>query len=421
MVPGTEEHGVPDFGESPRGEPALLCAFPKLAVFAIPSPGTPVGREWLEENGIADTRVSGAHAKFARIGGRLAVEDAGSRNGTWLDGQRLSAGERANVADGAILRIGRTLLVYREELLGPRMPSPPSGDLVGPFGLRAVTELLTSVSRRPPRSVLIEGETGTGKELLAAAIAAVVRPNRAFMAVNVAGIPSGVFESQLFGHVAGAFSGSGKGSRGIILAHDHGVVFLDELGELPLDLQPKLLRFLENGEVLPVGADRSLRADVLVVAATNRSLERMVQDGTFRRDLYARLATQTIELPPLRERPEDLFDVASALVARRGERFDTTSVEVEAVERLMLHDWPNNVRELNAILERVAAIDPPPALRIAAVNRVLGPAPERRLGILTRERVEAALAACGNNQSRAAKELGVSRGQLLRFLKSSQP
>src|SRR5690349_10054240 len=102
-LPGTEEHGIPDLGDSPRGEEALLCAFPRSAALAIPSPSQPVGREWLEANGIADTRVSGAHVKLARIGGRLALEDVGSRNGTWLDGQRLSPGERANLADGAIL------------------------------------------------------------------------------------------------------------------------------------------------------------------------------------------------------------------------------------------------------------------------------------------------------------------------------
>ena len=385
----------------------------------MPPSGVALGRDWLASSGVSDTRVSGEHLRFTKSGGGFWVEDTGSRNGTWLDGHRLTPGEQARLADGSILRMGRTLLVYRQELLGPRMALPPVGELAGPFGLRTVSELLEAIGRRPPRCVLVEGETGTGKELVAQAVAHAVRPNRPFVAINIAGIAAGVFESQLFGHVAGAFSGSGRGSRGLIAAHEGGVVFLDELGELPLDLQPKLLRFLENGELLPVGADRPLQADVVVVAATNRNVEQMVADGTFRRDLYARLAVACIELPPLRERVEDIFAVACALAQRRGESFDTSLVDVEAVERLMLHDWRSNVRELAAVLERVAGIEPPPALHLAAVTRVLGAVPSRRSGALTRERVEAALQTCAGNQSQAARYLGVSRGQLLRFMRSA--
>lgn len=416
---GTEEHRAPDLGDAPRGAPTLLVAFPTPAALDLPRSGQAVGREWFEEQGVVDNRVSTQHLLFTRTGGALSVEDAGSRNGTWLDGQRLEPRERARLSDGAILRLGRTVLVYRDELVGPREPAPPRGQLVGPFGLRAVTETLDAVSRRPPRCLLVEGETGTGKELVADVAAQALRPGRPYVAVNVAGIPAGVFESQLFGHVAGAYSGAGKGSRGVIAAHDGGVVFFDEIGELPAELQPKLLRFLENGELFPVGADRPARADVLVIAATNRSLERMVSDGTFRRDLYARLAVATLELPPLRERIEDLFAVACAFALRRGERYDVSMVDVEAVERLMLHDFPNNMRELYAVLERVAAIEPPPTLRMAALSRVSREPASSRRGSLTRERVEAVLRANNGNQSQAARELGVSRGQLLRYLKSS--
>lgn len=415
---GTEEHPGPDLGDAPRGAPALLVAFPGPIVLDLPRSGEPVGRDWFERHGLADNRISTAHLLFTRAGGAVSVEDAGSRNGTWLDGQRLGPGARARLTDGAMLRLGRTIIVYRDELLGARMPMPPRGPLVGPFGLRAVSETLDGLARRPPRCVLIEGETGTGKELVAGAIAEAVRPGRPYVAVNVAGIPAGVFESQLFGHVAGAYSGAGKGARGIIAAHDGGVVFFDEIGELPPELQPKLLRFLENGELFPVGADRPSRADVVVVAATNRSVDRMVAEGAFRRDIYARLAVATLELPPLRERREDLFAIACAFALRRGEKYDVAAVDVEAVERLMLHDFPNNMRELYAVLERVAAADPPPALRMAAVSRVLGAPVSQRREPLTRERVDAALRANHGNQSQAARELGVSRGQLLRYLKS---
>jgi transcriptional regulator with GAF, ATPase, and Fis domain len=264
--------------------------------------------------------------------------------------------------------------------------------------------------------VLIEGETGTGKELVAGALAQMLRPGKPYQPFNVAGIAAGVFESQLFGHVAGAFSGAGKFSRGIIASHDGGTVFLDEIGELPLELQPKLLRLLENGESLPVGADRPVRVDVLIISATNRDLDEMVEAGRFRRDLRARFSA-IIELPPLRERAEDLFAIAVARAVKAGERYDIDRVEVEAIERLMLHPWRANVRELHSVLDRIAAIDPPPALRLAAVTQVLGVTPSQRTGVLTRERVEAALAACNGNRSEAARQLGVSRGQLLRFLR----
>ncbi|MEB2314027.1 MAG: sigma 54-interacting transcriptional regulator [Sorangiineae bacterium] len=276
---------------------------------------------------------------------------------------------------------------------------------------------MTAVRLRPPRCVLIEGETGTGKELVAGALAQMLRPGKPYGRFNVAGIAAGVFESQLFGHVAGAFSGAGKDSRGIFASHDGGTVFLDEIGELPLELQPKLLRLLESGELLPVGANRPTQVDGLIVAATNRDLDEMVEAGHFRRDLRARFAA-VVELSPLRERAEDVFAIAAARAANAGEPYDSDRVEVEAIERLMLHPWRANVRELYSALDRMAAIDPPPALRLAAVSQVLGVAASQRTGVLTRERVEAALAACNGNQSRAARQLGVSRGQLLRFMKA---
>lgn len=416
-APGTEEHRAPDALGFEQAEPALLVAFPEPVVLAVPVSGQVVGREWLEKQGVADSRVSTSHFKITRAAGSSFLEDVGSRNGTWVDGERLRPHDRATLSDGAVIRVGRKVVVYRAELRGAREPAQAIGRLVGPFGLRGFADSLTSVLRRPPRCVLIEGETGTGKELVANAMGALLRPGKPYVAANVAGLASGVFESQLFGHVAGAFSGAGKGSRGIFVSNDGGAVFLDEIGELPLDLQPKLLRLLENGEVLAVGADRPIRVDVLVIAATNRDLDQMVETGGFRRDLLARFAA-TLEIPPLRERAEDLFAIAQAHAATRGESYEPERVEVEAVERLMLHPWRANVRELAATLDRVASIDPPPSLKLAAVTQVLGATPSQRDGVLTRERVESALAACDGNQSRAARQLGVSRGQLLRFLKA---
>jgi DNA-binding NtrC family response regulator len=264
--------------------------------------------------------------------------------------------------------------------------------------------------------VLIEGETGVGKELVARAVAATLGRQTPFAAVNVAGIAHGVFESQMFGHVAGAFSGARGAGEGIVRAQDGGALFLDEIGELGLELQAKLLRLLENRELLPVGASRPLQVDVLILAATNRDLEAMVERGTFRRDLLARLAMARLRLPPLRDRAEDIFAVARELGRRAGVVLESERVEVEAVERLMLERWPANVRQLDAALAAVRGADPAPGLRLWALEKVLGPSPIGKPA-LTRVAVDAALAAAGGNVTAAAEQLGVSRGRLLRFRK----
>ncbi len=415
--PSTEEYERAS-GEPPRvGRPALVVGFPLSAAIELPQNGVPLGREWLASQGVADAKASRDHVVFSRPGGVLNIEDAGSRNGTFVDGQILTRGVRAPLRDGSVIRIGRTLMVYRDALEGDLAPSAPLGALVGPYGLRGVATRLAAFDLRPPSNVLIEGETGTGKELVAAAVAARLRAGRPYVAINVAALPAGVFDAQLFGYVAGAYSGSGRGAPGVFADHAGGAVFLDEIGELPLELQPKLLRLLDNREVLPVGASKSTNVDVLVVAATNRSLETMVVEGRFRRDLLARLAAAHVELPPLRERSEDIFAIASAIIARRGDHFDVAQVEVEAVEALMLRAWLGNVRELAAALDRIAGVDPPPALRKTAVWSVLGGAPPLRPPPLTPDRAQATLAECGGNQSEAARRLGVSRGQLLRFLR----
>ena len=415
----TDVHRGPHRPRGAARRAALVCAFPEPLAFTLPDSGTAVGRGWLAERGIEDTEISSAHLRFDRAGGALRVADAGSRNGTWVDGAPLAPNDWVPLEDGSVLRLGRTLLVVRRQLEGPLEPSSPIGDMVGPFGLRGVATLVDGLRRGSPSNVLIEGETGTGKELTAHAIAQAVGRDRPFGPINVAGVAAGVFEAQLFGHVAGAFSGARGAAAGIVVAHEGGTVFLDEIGELPLELQAKLLRLLDNREVLPVGADRPVRANVLVLAATNRPLEQMVADGSFRSDLYARLSMARIELPALRDRPEDVFAIARALARRHGQELRAEDAEVEAVERLLLEDWPRNVRELAATLEAVHRLDPAPGLRLWALDEALG-GPAEVKGSLTEELVQATVAACGGNVSEAAKRLGVSRGRLLRFRKRSR-
>jgi hypothetical protein len=413
-VPSTSEHRGPAQPEAGRRRPALVCAFPRARAVALPDSGTVVGRAWLAEHGLADTEVSSGHVRVDRAGGALRVADAGSRNGTWVNGSRLAPRDLTPLEDGAVLRLGRTLFVFREELLGSFEPAPPVGGLVGPYGLRAVAGPLSGLARGRPANVLIEGETGVGKELVARAAAAALGRAAPFAAVNVAGVAASVFESQMFGHVAGAFSGAQQRAPGIVVAHDGGTLFLDEIGELSLELQAKLLRLLENREVLPVGAPRPVQVDVLVVAATNRSLEEMMERGAFRRDLFARLATARIHVPALRERCEDVFSLAGELARRAGGAIEAADVEVEAMERLLLEPWPGNVRELAAVLAAVRRVDPEPGLRLWALEEVLGEARGHRPA-LTQETVDAAVDAAGGNVTAAAEKLGVSRGKLLRF------
>jgi hypothetical protein len=413
----TEEHRPPSRGEPPAGAECFVVAFPRAAAFPVPRTGEVLGRDWLTSHGIADRQISGAHARVSRERGALLIEDVGSRNGTWLHGVLLPRGRRTRLEDGAIVRLGDTILVYREWLRGELRPFPPIGALVGPFGLRDVTSLLDGLASRPPGNLLIEGATGTGKELLARAAAERFHRAKPYVAVNVAGVASGVFESQLFGYVGGSFSGAGRGADGIVVGARGGTVFLDEIGELPLELQPKLLRLLENREVLAVGAQRPTSADVLLIAATNRSLETMVKEGRFREDLLARFGSARVELPPLRERPEDIFPIIEAVLAREHRRLDPSRVEVEAVERMLLHPWRANVRELAGAVEAIGRVVAPPALPLWAVERVLGASGQVATGAsaLTAERVGATLAACAGNESEAARRLGVTRGRLRRF------
>lgn len=220
--------------------------------------------------------------------------------------------------------------------------------------------------------ILLDGETGTGKEVVAR-ILHEQEPARPFIPVNVAAIPEALFESEMFGHVKGAFTGADQNKVGLIEAAHGGDLFLDEIEEFPLQHQAKLLRFLESGEIRRVGAKDALKVQTRVIVASNRPLEDMIREGKFREDLYYRLASQTIQLPPLRNRKEDIPALAQFFLEKQKPRRHKQLTD-DGIEALQNYDWPGNVRELKRVCEQLALMTPLPLIRGSDVERWVKPA-----------------------------------------------
>jgi two-component system response regulator AtoC len=302
----------------------------------------------------------------------------------------------------------------------------------------AVQEVLRQVRKVAPQktTVLLEGESGTGKELVARALHE-LSPRAAFpfVAVNCGAIPAALLESELFGHVRGAFTDARRDKKGLALEADGGTLFLDEIGELPLPLQVKLLRFLQEEEVRPVGDVRSQTVDVRVVAATARDLRRAVEAGTFREDLYWRLHVVGVRLPPLRERRGDVPVLARHFLARYARlrpELATLTLSEDALEALAAHAWPGNVRELEHAIERavvladggeIRAEDLPEAVRDGGRPAPGAPPADGSLSVkratraLEVELIRRALERTGGNRTRAAELLELSYRALLYKIK----
>jgi DNA-binding NtrC family response regulator len=297
----------------------------------------------------------------------------------------------------------------------------------------AMKEVLALVSRiaGSTASVLITGESGTGKELIARAIHYnSARARGPFVAVNLAAVPEGLIESELFGHKKGAFTDARSDRDGLFAEADGGTIFLDEIGELALPLQAKLLRVLQEHELRPLGATKTRRVDVRVLAATNRNLEGMLAEGTFREDLYYRLNVIQLDLPPLRTRPEDVIPLADHFLAQFGARQQPPRrlrLTADAQQILLAYTWPGNVRELHNVLERgialcqgdaIRADDLPNHVREKKPADFLQVALARRMSLaeLEREYIERVLEDEGGNKTRAAQRLGLDRKTLYRKL-----
>jgi transcriptional regulator with GAF, ATPase, and Fis domain len=312
---------------------------------------------------IEDAAVSRLHAELEVRDDGLWVADLGSKNGTVVQGVRVGS---ACVPDGGRLRLGNTeiAVVYAVAPASEEQwPEASFGPLVG--GSAVMRALYARIARvaKTDSTVLVHGETGTGKELVARAIHETSRRASApLVVVDCGALPEDLLESELFGHAKGAFTGAVASRAGAFESAEGGVVFLDEIGELPLAMQPKLLRVIESRTVRRLGESAQRRIDVRIVSATHRDLRTMVNAGTFREDLYFRLAVVPLEVPPLRARMGDIPDLVQRFLVERGGGVASPDVLRELGQR----PWPGNVRELRNFVERALALGTEEALALSS-------------------------------------------------------
>jgi DNA-binding NtrC family response regulator len=344
-------------------------------------PGLLIGREGSISPGepasgapfavLSHPTVSRRHCLVRDAFGVPVLEDLGSSNGTRVDGLPLTI--PGVLLPQSVVRIGSVLAVVDERPVpGAEWAAALPG--IAPAVVRARDALRRAGTGLAP--VLILGETGTGKERVAAEVHQQSARPGPYVKFSCAELSRDLAHSQLFGHERGAFTGAAAAHRGLFAAADRGTLFLDEVGELDLELQAKLLRVLQEGEVRPLGSLSATRVDVRVVAATNRELSQDVERGSFRRDLYARLSFFEVRLPALRARRQDLFwwlaYLAATVAAARGLTRAPLQLMPDAAEALLLHTWPENLRGLDRLVHRLLALEPHEALVIG--RRVLASA-----------------------------------------------
>jgi transcriptional regulator with AAA-type ATPase domain len=380
---------------------------------------------------VPDPWMSSAHALFTRRDGAWMIEDVGSRNGTLINGHPV---KRAELVGGDIVELGRTFFVFRDEVV-PSIGDPADLESSAlPTIVAELASLSPPLARQIHRlvqvadsavSVVVRGETGTGKEGVARAVHALSRRPGEFVAVNCGALPATLIETELFGCRRGAFTGA-QDRPGLVRTADRGTLFLDEIGDLPLPAQVALLRVLQEREVHPIGAAHPVPVDFRVVCATQQPLESLVGQGRFRSDLLARLAGVTVELPPLRERREDLGMIVATLIRRLApERPEGVLFDKPAARALLSHPFSRNIRELEKALQSAIALAAGRPIQLshlaldAAVPCAARATPAGPAGngdLLLRERLVALLDEHHGNVSATARSMGKARVQIRRWL-----
>jgi len=318
---------------------------------------------------VGDHETSRRHLVIRRVESVWQLEDLGSRNGTLVNGERV---ERITLADGDVIEAGGAVLWFASDAAPPGdgrdldledvMPEPSVFHTLN----RGLEDRIHQIRKIAPSrvSVLIRGETGTGKELMARAIHEASGRSGAFVAVNCGALPRGLVESELFGHRRGAFSGASEDRDGLFRRAHMGTLFLDEIAELPPDSQVALLRVLQEGEVRPVGSSEDIKVDVRVLSASHQDLARRIVDGRFRQDLYGRIAGFEITMPALRDRREDLGTLIAILLPRITSHPERFTMHRDAACALMRYEWPQNIRELEQALRTAVALSDDGKLRL---------------------------------------------------------
>jgi DNA-binding NtrC family response regulator len=393
-----------------------------------------VGRGAGVDIDLEDAGVSRRHAVF-HVGPPLEVEDLGSANGTFVSQASLHAGRalhhstgdqtrtrvsRTVLAPGDTVFLGNAIVVVRPTpvAVAARPEAPPPPIVHDPVLARVYDEAARAAQLSLP--ILLLGETGVGKEVLAHFIhQSSKRASKPLLALNCAALSESLAESELFGHEKGAFTGALQTRAGLFESASGGTVFLDEIGELPPTVQAKLLRALETSEVQRVGSVKPIRVDVRLVSATNRDLAREATAGRFRQDLFFRINGLALRVPPLRERRVEIGELAERFLAtasRQAGLAATPAISEDAMRMLEAYAWPGNVRELRYVMERtlvMAGAGPVAPEHLPEQIRAVGLPPSAGPGAATRERVVEALEACEGNQTRAAEMLGISRRTLI--------
>jgi transcriptional regulator with PAS, ATPase and Fis domain len=406
--------------------PGLAVVFEKrkatFRVTPLGSSGLTLGRGTAATYFVDDDALSRVHCAVSITADGWRIEDR-SRHGTFVDGERVS-GEL--VAESPrVLRIGDSVLLFEPDvssLLGEAIERRDEM-ILGPR-IRNVERDIVAAAQTGS-DLLVFGESGTGKEWSAGRYHAATKRTVPQVAVNCAALAEGIFESEVFGYMKGAFSGADRDRPGLFESAGGGTIFLDEIGELPLEVQPKFLRVLQERTIRRVGDAKERPVDVRVVAATNRVLEDEIAKGRFRADLYWRLAETSVRLPPLRERPEDL----AYFVEESLRHVSAPAASAKLIEEVLLRDWEGNVRELGIACGRAARsagdaqassvdvrhLPPRPELRAPAIQQEAADDGALRRG-LTAQQVTRALTARRGNVSMAAADLGVHRNTLHRYI-----